>query len=310
MCGYCKLAEKQYDNELSIDDWKEAFLMLERIGIKTVKLMGGEPTALDNLEELLAFINRNTKIRYALLSNSIISDDRLKSLVDAGLQGYFASVDTIKGDSIESNSTQKAHAGFEVLKKLKMLGVKLLGANVVITSKNLYDLPETVSVLSNEGVWVNLCPVIHANSAKEKRDWEYRKIIDANVLFQEADIPALNDTMMKLLQLKHEGLRLAVPDSYLINMSKYGIDCDWQCSRFSQLRIDSDGALMLCNDIRGSVAENYNIKTLTAEKYHAFIEDWRIERNDTNCPGCYWSCFYYAEENLKNHRKEFYYMGE
>lgn len=309
MCGYCKLIEKQFDNELTTDEWKKAFLLLEKLGIKTVKLMGGEPTVLEHLEEILTFINENTNIKYAVLSNSIISDERLQSLVNAGLQGYFASVDTIKATSSETDdSKKKAHAGFEVLKKLKKMGVKLLGANVVITSKNLDDLPETVTTLSNEGVWINLCPVINANGGTDSRDWEYRKVVDESALLRKEDVPKLNDTMIKLLQLKQEGLRLAVPDNYLINMSKFAVNCDWQCGQFSQLRLDADGALMLCNDIRGDVAEKYNIRTLTLESYEAFKKDWQKEREAINCSGCYWSCFYFAEENLRLGRNEFYYM--
>jgi len=308
MCGYCKLTEKQFDNELSIEEWKKAFSALESIGIQTVKLMGGEPTVLEGLEEIIEYINTHTNIRFALLSNSLISDERLDSLVDAGLQGYFASVDAIKSIDHSSDQERKSNAGFEVLKKLKRKGIKLLGANVVITSKNLMDIPETVSILSNEGIWVNLCPVIHDNRQKGKREWEYRKVIDESILLKEEDIPALNNIMIKLLQLKQDGARLAVPESYMINMSRYGIDCSWQCGYFSQLRIDADGALMLCNDIRGSVSDKYNVRKLTVDIFQEFQRDWQQERNSIDCPGCYWSCFYFAEENLKNDRHEFYYM--
>jgi len=307
-CGYCKLVEKQFDNELSVDEWKRAFLFLDRIGIKTVKLMGGEPTVLENLEELLSFINRHTDIKYAVLSNSVINDERLESLAKAGMQGYFASVDIIRGSGA-SDSEKKSNAGFNALKKLKKMGVKLLGANVVITSHNLDELIDTVTILSNEGFWVNLCSVIHSDVG-EHRDWEYRKITDKTAALQKADIPKLNDIMIRLLQLKQEGLKLAVPDSYLINMSKYGVNCDWQCRRFLQLRIDADGAFMFCNDIRGNVAEKYNIKTMTAEKYQMFRDDWTLERDSIKCSGCYWSCFCLAEENLKRNRNEFYYLEE
>ena len=308
MCGYCKLTEKQFERELTIDEWKKAFSALESLGIKTVKIMGGEPTVLDGLEELFEYINAHTNIKFALLSNSLISDERLDSLVMAGLQGYFASVDTIRNFDLNVDQERKASAGLEVLRKLKSKGVKLLGANVVITSKNFMDIPETVQILSDEGIWVNLCPVIHDNHQKGQREWEYRQVVDESALLRDEDIPALNNVLIRLLQMKQDGVRLAVPDSYLINMSRYGVDCSWQCTRFSQLRIDADGALMLCNDIRGGVSEKYNVRTLTPETFQEFQRDWQQERSVIDCPGCYWSCFYLAEENLKNHRNEFYYM--
>jgi len=308
MCGYCKLTERQFEKELSIDEWKKAFSTLESIGIKTVKLMGGEPTVLDGLEELIEYINVHTNIKFALLSNSLISDERLDSLVKAGLQGYFASIDTVKNFDLSMDQERKASAGLEVLRKLKSKGVPLLGANVVITAKNLLDIPETVSILSDMGIWVNLCPVIHDSHPKGQRDWEYRKVVDESAVLKDEDIPALNSVMIKLLQLKQDGVRLAVPDSYLINMSRYSVDCSWQCTRLSQLRIDADGALMLCNDIRGGVSDIYNVRTLTADIFQEFQRGWQQERSGTDCPGCYWSCFYLAEENLRCNRQEFYYM--
>jgi molybdenum cofactor biosynthesis enzyme MoaA len=308
-CGYCKLAEKQFERELTVDEWKKAFLLLEKIGIKTIKLMGGEPTVIDGLEEILVHISKHTNIKYALLSNSVISNEKLDSLVKAGLQGYFASVNTLENFKGKCSDGAEEKNGFDVLKILKNKGVKLLGANVVITAKNLHDIIEIVSTLSNEGIWVNLCPVIHDRQKIVKSDWEYRKVVDESSLLKEEDIPILNNFMIKLLQLKQEGLRLAVPDNYLIDMTKFGIDCSWQCSHFSQLRIDADGALMLCNDIRGSVSEKYNITTLTENGYRDFQNDWQKERQSLDCPGCYWSCFYFAEENLKNNRNEFYYVG-
>jgi radical SAM protein with 4Fe4S-binding SPASM domain len=93
-------------------------------------------------------------------------------------------------------------------------------------------------------------------------------------------------------------------------MSKYGIDCDWQCNHLSMLRLDADGALMICNDIRGDVAEKYNIRTLTADSYETFKADWERERSSLNCSGCYWSCFCFAEENQRLGRNEFYYLEE
>lgn len=307
-CGSCKLAEKQFERELTADEWKSAFTTLENIGIKTVKIMGGEPTTLDTLEEILEYINAKTNIRYALLSNSLFDDKRLDSLVRAGIQGYFASVNVIEDVDVSIAEDLKSSEGFAVLKKLRDRGVKLLGANVVITAKNLHNVPKLVTALSDEGIWINVCPVIHDHTTKSGRDWEYRKVTDKSLLFENSDIPALKKIADKLLELKRNGVRLAVPDSYLLNMPKYGIDCSWQCSHFSQLRIDADGALMLCNDIRGDVSRKYNIKSLTYDSYNDFQSDWIEERKNTNCSGCYWSCFYLAEENMKNCRNEFYYM--
>lgn len=303
-CGYCNLAKKPLKKELSISEWEEAFKNLEKIGMKTVKILGGEPTILKGFEDLLRFINEKTSIRYAVLSNSMFDDKQIDSLVNAGMQGYFASVDSI-GDIevLDKDGIVKSQAGLNKLMEFKQRGIKLLGANVVISKKNLQDIPEIVKALSDNGIWVNLCPVIYGKG----NDWEFRANVSDEFRFTDADIPEINNVVIKLLQMKYEGCKIAIPNSYLVNMSKYGIHSDWKCSELVQLRIDADGAFMFCNDIRGKVAKRYNILKMNREKFEEFRKDWKKERKEIDCPGCYWSCFLTAEENLKKERSEFYY---
>ncbi|RLG26483.1 hypothetical protein DRN85_02845 [Methanosarcinales archaeon] len=306
-CGYCNLAKKQLKRELSIDEWKKALKNLDNIGIKTVKILGGEPTIIEGFEDLIRFMNEETSIKYAVLSNSTFSEEKLNSLVNAGIQGYFASIDGVEDvKGLDEHGIIKSNAGFDKLKSFKEAGVKILGANVVITKKNLLNIPEITKILSDNGIWVNLCPVIH-----EKGDhWEFRAEIPEESKFTDADIPEINNIMIKLLQMKLEGYKITVPDSYLINMSKYGVYSNWKCKELVQLRIDADGALMICNEIRGKVAKKYNATEMDKEKFEEFKEDWKNERAKIDCSGCYWSCFLTAEDNLKNGKLEFDCMEE
>ncbi len=295
-CGYCNLVKKQLKKELSINEWEKAFMNLEKIGIKTVKILGGEPTIIEGFEDLIRFINKETSIKYAVLSNSMFGDDKTESLISAGIQGYFASVDSV-GDvkALDEDGSAKSQAGFKKLMEFKRGGIKLLGANVVISKKNLQDIPEIVKALSDNGIWVNLCPVVCGKG----NDWEFRANVSDEFRLTDADRPEINNVVIKLLQMKHEGCKIAMPDSYLVNMSKYGIRSNWRCSELAQLRIDADGVFMLCNDIRGEVSKKYNILEMNKERFEEFKKDWKKEREETDCPGCYWSCFLTAEENLK-----------
>ncbi len=305
-CGYCRLTKKSL-GELTVNEWKSAFRSLQDVGIRTAKILGGEPTTVDGLEELLMFINSKTSIRYALLSNSMFGDEKLKRLAGAGLQGYFASVDGI-GDvkGVGADVARKSHAGLDKLKKFRELGVNLLGANLVINRKNLSDVPAIVKALSDDGIWVNLCPVIHGDAAF----WEYRTAVPAEYLLSWEDAPELERVMAELIMMKRSGCRIIVGEDYLSNMPRYGINADWTCASLSQLRIDADGALMVCNDIRGHVAEQYNVLDLDAKKFGQFKTDWQNDPARLSCTGCYWSCFWNAEENINKRRLEFWYSDE
>lgn len=305
LCGYCKLTKKHFEKELSIDEWKLAFKNLEKIGIKTVKILGGEPTVIDGLEELLKFINENTSIKYAILSNSMFGQEKLENLVNTGLQGYFASIDGIEDiKSVNGHSIKKSHEGFKKLLEFKRKGVKILGANVVINKQNILDLPDVVKALSDEGIWVNLCPVIHGKQSF----WEFRTDVPLQYKFTKDDIPLINAVMKDLLALKRQGYNIVVPDSYLQDMSKYCIDLNWKCNQLVQLRIDADGALTVCNDIRGKIADKYNILDIDDEIFNQFKLDWYNDKERLNCPGCYWSCILNAQYNIDKQKLEFDYI--
>lgn len=306
-CGYCNLTKKPLPRELKTSEWKEAFSRMEMLGIQSVKLLGGEPTILEDLEELITFICKKTKLKFALLSNSLFGDERILSLVNAGLQGYFASIDSLSSlNFFDENGEKKSNAGYRVLLRMKELGVPVLGANVVITPQNLQELPELVLRLSDDGIWVNLCPIIFSTS-NSSLDWQFRTYVKEEARFSTNNKNAIDAVMQKLIDIKKGGGKISVPESYIRDMSKYAINCDWKCTYPVQLRVDADGALMLCGDLRGEVAKKYNLLSINEETYRSFINDWLTERKEIVCPGCYWSCYLGAQYNIQQSQNEFFY---
>lgn len=305
-CGGCKLVKRQFQKELTVEEWKKAFIILNQLGIKTVKILGGEPTLLPTLEELLTFINQHTSINYAVLSNSLFDEVRLKSLVKAGLKGYFASVDGI-GDlscTYDRSSAEKSAAGFRMLMELKKRGVLILGANIVITKKNLEDVPKIVRILTENTIWANLCPIISAQPGEEF--WEFRSAAPRDLLFTPDDAPLIDRVMQEILLIPN--VRLAVPREYLLQMSQYGIPGRyWKCQDISQIRIDADGGMILCNDFRGWIADQFNILEMP-KKWEEFKKAWEKQRQEFSCPGCYWSAHWAAVHRIKTGGMEFDYI--
>jgi len=308
-CEYCILTKKQL-KELSLDEWKSVFSVLDSIGIKSVKLLGGEPTVKGWLEELIAFITNNTSIRCVLLSNSHFDEDRMNSLVAAGLWGYFASVDSILAQPITPGSSHtdiKAMDGYYMLHKFKEAGVQFLGANVVISSENILEIPETVKKLSDEGFWVNLCPIIWGIRNSET-SFEYRAP-DSQLKLTSEYVPKLREMALELLRMKRNGAKIIASESYIQGIPIFGVRQHWHCSRLSQLRVDADGSIMCCPDIRGIASKKYTVWSLKdLQKYRQLVTtDWL--KDSKQCPGCYWSSIFLAEENLLKGRPDFWYLN-
>jgi len=303
-CGYCKLArDGPYENELGLNEWKLAMMNLQNLGLRSVKIMGGEPTSEEWLPDLIRFSTENTDLKIAILTNGHFSNEYGKRLANAGLMGIFTSVDGIESiASAGKDAERKSHIGYRVLQKAKEWGIPLRASNTVINRKNIEQIPELVSRLSAEGIYVNLCPVIWTNE-----DREFSQDVPDEMKFIPGDEKLINHVMMVLLQMKYDGARISVPDSYLINTSRFGINVNWRCTDFVQLRIDADGALMLCNDFRTELSDKYNVTNLTKKTYQSFVEEWYKVREKTECGGCYWSCFLQAEDNIKHRLEEFQY---
>jgi len=292
-CGYCKLVNDT-SKELEYRDWIKAWRVMELLGIKTVKIMGGEPTVKKWLPDLLKFASK-TSIKTALLSNSCFDDEMRRQIADSLPWGYFASVDSLEQLNIDKDPVKKSVSGYNMLKELKNSNIPLLAANVVINKHNIHQIPEIVKKLSDEGFYVNLCTIQHT---KNEREFS-KNNIKQDYIFTQEDSGQLYSLSNVLLQMKKDGYKISIPESYLRGMSTYGVGCDWQCSRPTQLRIDSDGGLMLCNEYRTRLAENYNILNMTYDKYDEFLDQWHVARKYVDCDGCYWSCFIQLKIILK-----------
>ncbi len=303
-CSYCRLTKRKFEKELDTEEVKEGIRNMEDLGIRTLKGLGGEPTVREDLEDIIRFLNNETSLEYAILSNSHFDGKRLDSLVNAGIMGYIASVDGINDvKSIDSQANEKSKEGLEKLLKFKKKGVKILGANFAMSRKNFEEAPEVVGTLSDYGFFVNVAPLVYG-----KGDWEFRTDIPEEFKFKPEDVPKIDAVMNKLLRMKKEGRKIAMPDPYLKNMSKYCVNLDWHCSLFSQMRVDADGGMMICNDIRGETADEYNIVNLDEKSYNKFIKDWYDSEKRQNCPGCYWSALVKAELDLLAGKREFDYV--
>ena len=75
-CPFCKIKRKRkLKNELSFEEWKKGIKNLKKIGVKTIQILGGEPTTQAYLEDLIMFLNKENFF-YSIESNSTFSEER------------------------------------------------------------------------------------------------------------------------------------------------------------------------------------------------------------------------------------------
>ncbi len=306
-CEYCVIPhdKRRREDELSIEQWKQGLDNLEKIGVKMINFMGGEPCVKEGVEELIKYVDSKPNMDYLFSTNGIIAGQILDKLLSFGLHNVVVSVDGIYFDPKElrgcGDNEFKSYHGFRLLKKLKEKGVEKLIGNFVVNKQTMERLLDTYKHFAELGLYLNITP----------EQWrKYGPPEQAPNRLTEEDRPKINELMAKLIEIK---IQL---DNYLINSNAYlqnfadlGIKQNYKCVQPRSLGFFEDGNLWYCNGWEGNIGQQkkYNILNITNESMEEFLMDWKSDIEGMKCPGCTFSFRdrtgdfdYMCENNIKN----------
>lgn len=291
-CPYCKIIKKKM-SELSLEQWKEAFrIIYEDLGASFIAIYGGEPLVIGK-EKLISIIQYLNTFRpeksYTIISNCMqLNDNYIKELVDAGLDSWTSSVDTINFDSMSILERKKSEKGLWALEKFHELGIRDTCNIITVTKENIKDVPETVDYFSSKGIWTGI-DFIHFD--KGGYNFSCPKESAPDLYFTRDDLPLIIKTADKLIDMKKKGA-LIFPTYEVLEMWKkpqYSIDLDWKCYEPVCITLDSNGELLECDEFQGSRIKKWNIFDLKHEKnWEAFSNDY-MHDVVYECRGCFWS---------------------
>jgi pyrroloquinoline quinone biosynthesis protein E len=111
-CLYCSnpIELQRTDQELTTPDWQRVFQQAAALGILHVHLTGGEPLARKDLPELIRSARQAGLYVNMITSGVGLSEDRLFSLVDAGLEHLQLSFQDIDEAAANHIAGTRAHA--------------------------------------------------------------------------------------------------------------------------------------------------------------------------------------------------------
>ena len=148
-CVYCSnplqlIAAKA---ELSTEEWVRVFQEASRLGVLHLHLTGGEPAARADLKELIAG-GRQAGLYTNLITSGIgISEARLASLVEAGLDHIQLSFQDSRDDPARWIAGAKAHAyKAELARKIRQHQVAFT-VNLVVHRQNLDHIEEMIDFI-------------------------------------------------------------------------------------------------------------------------------------------------------------------
>jgi cyclic pyranopterin phosphate synthase len=133
-CLYC-MPEQDYvwlprEQLLSFEELGEVVSMFVDLGVSRVRLTGGEPLLRNELEQLVAMLAKDARIRdLALTTNGVLLDEQAGALRGAGLGRVTVSLDTLRPERFHAMTRRDDHhrvlAGITAARAAGFTGTKL-----------------------------------------------------------------------------------------------------------------------------------------------------------------------------------------
>ena len=192
MCGIWRYGNKK--EELSIDDIGLMAARMARIGVVQLSIGGGEPFAVEHIEEAAEiFLSHGLNLR--LLTNGIGEGngknvvegkrylDRIDHCIDIGVKNFSISLDSLYPQRFDYICEAEG-SWDEAVRTMTHIGQRLHGVpgslpsiNCVVSNLNLEELPDMVRFAREIGFAISFLPVELLATAKDgQRNFEGRFI--------------------------------------------------------------------------------------------------------------------------------------
>ncbi|MDU4884345.1 MAG: GTP 3',8-cyclase MoaA [Clostridium celatum] len=188
-CIYC-MDEKdntflKNDDKLTDDEIYRIVKESSELGIKKVRITGGEPLVRPNLVNLLSKINSIQGIEEIYLTtNGILLTDMIDELAINGLKGVNISLDSLKEERFNKlTRLGKLNKVLESIDKAIALGIKVKLNTVIVDHINKDEIIDFVNLTKEKNIdvrFIELMPIGIAINYKGATNEEVLKVISEN----------------------------------------------------------------------------------------------------------------------------------
>lgn len=154
-CQYCMPPEGielfRHEDILTYREIVKIVSLLSELGIKKVRLTGGEPLVRKDIEKLVGEIKQIQGIeKVVMTTNGVDLKDKLPALMEAGLDGVNISIDTLREDRFEEMTGRaRLHEVLEGIEAAKEAGLELK-LNSVLSGTNRDEIHDLIEHFCHE----------------------------------------------------------------------------------------------------------------------------------------------------------------
>lgn len=176
-CVYCTPNLIHKNNVFSFEDISKIIGVAKELGIKKIRLTGGEPLLRDDLNKIISKIKDNGINEIYLTTNGILLEEKIKELKEAGLCGVNISLDTLDGEIFKKitrgGDIQKVLRGIE---KSLEFGLKVKINSVIIKGIN-EKFEDLVKLSENKNIDVRFIELMPIGEGKNYQGIDNQKIL-------------------------------------------------------------------------------------------------------------------------------------
>jgi molybdenum cofactor biosynthesis enzyme MoaA len=158
-------------NKISNKDLEEKIVIAEEEGIKKIRFTGGEPLLFKGITELLTFVEKNTKLEYALATNGSNIDRFIDEFEKLKRLDIRISLDTLNRDHFAKICGCSEKQYDKVIENIKLLSSKNMLNRVaaVVTQDNLDQIKPLIKFC--EELHINLKLFDMYATPETKKQW-------------------------------------------------------------------------------------------------------------------------------------------
>jgi len=194
-CSYCMPSEifnKDYNyikqsNILSYEEIIQISIILKKIGLKKIRITGGEPLLRKNIDKLIYKLKYEVGIQHLSMTTngSLLSDKKLSELKSSGLDSLTLSVDTLNTDKIAKiNGAKKSFNLDSVLDGIEKYFNVIKTNTVVIKNINDNEILDIIHKMTGKNSEVRF---IEYMDVGESNNWDLEKVVPSKELLKMID---------------------------------------------------------------------------------------------------------------------------
>lgn len=285
-CSYCMPSDifnKNYqyisqDKILSYEEIIDICKLLKKIGLKKIRITGGEPLLRKNIDKLIYKLKTEVMIDHISVTTngSLLSEDKLKLLKKSGLDSITLSLDTLDSNKIARiNGTKKTLNLIELMNNIQKYFTTIKTNTVVIKGVNDNEVLDIIDLMKNYNSEIRF---IEYMDVGESNNWDIEKVVPSKVIREKISIK------YDLTSIKTSSASTAKKWSIKNTNASVGLISSITepfCSDCNRARLSVDGKLFTCL----FASEGYDIKNIIRssnyeEKFQEYFMKLWSERTD------------------------------